>query len=363
MSSRLRDRESLSMRTEEFDFDLPRELIAQQPASPRDSARLLCVGQRLQDKHVRDLPEIIQSGDLLVTNDTRVLPARLTGRRTNSGGGGAKVEITLHRNLGDDVWTAFARPARKLKAGDLIEFGVGLSAVTLEKGAGGEVILRFRHQGSSLDAVLDAQGFMPLPPYIERPRSGCAEDRSHYQTIFAKQPGAVAAPTAGLHFTDELLERLRARGIGRVDLTLHVGGGTFLPVKADRIEDHEMHREWGSLSEEAAQRINDAKAAGRRIVAVGTTSLRLMESALGTDGRLRPFEGETGIFIKPGDPIRSADLLLTNFHLPRSTLFILVAAFSGLERMKEAYAHAKANGYRFYSYGDACLLMREDRIR
>jgi S-adenosylmethionine:tRNA ribosyltransferase-isomerase len=204
---------------------------------------------------------------------------------------------------------------------------------------------------------------MPLPPYIERPRSGCVEDRSHYQTIFAKQPGAVAAPTAGLHFTDQLLERLRGRGIERVDLTLHVGGGTFLPVKAERIEDHEMHREWGSLSEEAVRRINDAKAAGRRVIAVGTTSLRLMESALDADGRLRPFEGETVIFIKPGHRVRSADLLLTNFHLPRSTLFILVATFSGLERMKGAYAHAKANGYRFFSYGDACLLTREDLIR
>lgn len=348
------------MQTDYFDFDLPRELIAQHPVEPRDQARLLCVGEDLEDRQVFELPNLLRRGDLLVTNDTRVLPARLDGRRPNALGGAAKIEVTLHQARGDNVWTAFARPARKLKTGDRIQFSETFEAEVISKEGAGEITLRFACEDGSFDRMLDLQGVMPLPPYIERPKSGCEADRHHYQTVFARRPGAVAAPTAGLHFTDRLLENLKTKGIDRVDLTLHVGGGTFLPVKAEHIENHKMHREWGFLSEAAAKKINDAKVAGNRVVAVGTTSLRLMESAVGADGKLSHFEGETDIFIKPGHIFHSADLLLTNFHLPRSTLFILVAAFSGLERMKSAYAHAKAANYRFYSYGDACLLTRED---
>jgi S-adenosylmethionine:tRNA ribosyltransferase-isomerase len=350
------------MTLDDFDFELPRELIAQHPAVPRDSARLLRVGQRLEDRVVRELPDLLRPGDLLVVNDTRVLPARLTGRRLNDEGGGANVEVTLHRDLGDGRWTAFARPGRKLKPGARIAFDEGLEAEVAAKAESGEVTLAFDRQDGPLLAALEHVGIMPLPPYIERPREGVAADRGDYQTIFAERSGAVAAPTAGLHFTDPLLERLAARDIDRVAVTLHVGGGTFLPIRTERVEDHRMHAEWGHIDAATAARINDTRRRGGRIVAVGTTSLRLMESAVAPDGSLQSFQGETDIFLRPGHRFTAADLLLTNFHLPRSTLFILVAAFAGLRRMQEAYAHAKRAGYRFYSYGDACLLTREDLI-
>ncbi|MEQ8699628.1 MAG: tRNA preQ1(34) S-adenosylmethionine ribosyltransferase-isomerase QueA [Bauldia litoralis] len=341
------------MKTDDFDFDLPRERIADRPARPRDSARLLTVGETLGDHHVRDLPTLLRPGDLLVLNDTRVIPARLRGRR-----GEAKVEATLHKRAGGGRWFAFARPAKRLRPGDRIDFGGALAATVAEKGPEGEVLLDFGLEDAPLLAALEEAGEMPLPPYI--PRAGGAEagDSADYQTVYAERPGAVAAPTAGLHFTEGLFRALDDIGIGRVFLTLHVGAGTFLPVKADRVEDHRMHAEWGEISEAAAERINAARDAGGRIVAVGTTSLRLMESAAGEAGRVHPLMGETDIFITPGVPVRSADLMLTNFHLPRSTLFMLVCAFAGVERMRTAYEHAKAEGYRFYSYGDACLLER-----
>jgi S-adenosylmethionine:tRNA ribosyltransferase-isomerase len=341
------------VKTADFDFDLPRERIADRPARPRDSARLLWVGDRLGDHHVRDLPKLLRPGDLMVLNDTRVIPARLRGRR-----GAAKVEATLHKRAGPGRWFAFARPAKRLRAGDAIDFGDGLAATVADKGPEGEVLLDFGLADAPLLTALEAAGEMPLPPYIPRPGGAAAADRTDYQTVYARRPGAVAAPTAGLHFTEGLFRALADAGVGRVFLTLHVGAGTFLPVRAERIEDHRMHSEWGEIGAAAAERINAARAAGGRIVAVGTTSLRLMESAADAHGRLQPFEGETDIFIAPGHPLRSADLLLTNFHLPRSTLFMLVCAFAGVARMKAAYAHAVREGYRFYSYGDACLLER-----
>ncbi len=341
------------MRVSDFDFDLPRDLIADRPASPRDAARLLHVADRLEDRRVGDLPDILKPGDLVVLNDTKVIPARLRGRR-----GDAKVEVTLHKADGPTRWRAFARPAKRLRPDDRLVFADGFEATVAAKGDGGEVTLAFDVGAEDLIPLLEAHGEMPLPPYIARSEGAGVEDRDDYQTIYAARDGAVAAPTAGLHFTDELFARLDARGVGRVFLTLHVGAGTFLPVKAERVEDHVMHAEWGEIPEEAAARIADARRAGGRIVAVGTTSLRLLESAATGDGGVRPFMGETDIFITPGYRVTTADLLLTNFHLPRSTLFMLVSAFSGLERMKAAYAHAIAAGYRFYSYGDACLLER-----
>jgi len=341
------------MLTDDFDFELPRALIAQRPIEPRDAARLLEVGARLVDRHVRDLPGLLRAGDLLVVNDTRVIPARLTGRR-----GEARIEVTLHQRRGPADWLAFARPARRLKPGDTIRFAEDLSAEVVEKREAGEVALRF--ETPDLDAALESHGVMPLPPYIERPREGIAADRADYQTVYATHRGAVAAPTAGLHFTDALLAGMEAAGVSVARVTLHVGAGTFLPVKAKRVEDHRMHAEWGRIDAETAARIQAARDAGGRIVAAGTTSLRLLESAAPAPGRIEAFEGETDIFITPGYKFRMTDLLLTNFHLPRSTLFMLVAAFSGLARMKAAYAHAIANHYRFYSYGDACLLHRAD---
>lgn len=342
------------MRIDEFDFDLPRHLIADHPVSPRDAARLLVVGDGLEDRHVRDLPALLRPGDLLVFNDTRVIPARLSGRR-----GAAKVEVTLHEQEGPDTWRAFAKPAKKLKPGDAVVFAEDLIAEVAAKHDGGEVSLRFALAGPELMEAIRRHGAMPLPPYIKRavPDPRDAED---YQTIFARRDGAVAAPTAGLHFTPGLLERLDAAGIRRTTLTLHVGAGTFLPVKVDDVREHKMHAEWGEITEETVQAVNAARAAGGRVVAVGTTSLRLLESAASEDGRLRPFRGKTDIFITPGYRFKIADMLLTNFHLPRSTLFMLVSAFSGRERMLAAYEHAKAEGYRFYSYGDACLLERRD---
>ena len=341
----------MTLSTSDFDFDLPSELIAQQPAEPRDAARLLHVGDRLADRNIADLPELLRPGDLMVVNDTRVIPARLYGRR-----GEARVEALLHKRLDDRRWLAFARPGRRLREGDRITFPGGLEAVLEERRAGGEVALAFSVEGAALDAALEAHGSMPLPPYIKRPRGGDPGDRDAYQTVFAREPGSVAAPTAGLHFSPRLLAALEARGVERAAVTLHVGAGTFLPVRTEDPARHRMHSEWGRITEETAARIRNRRG---RLVAAGTTALRLLETAAGPSGEVAPWEGETDIFLRPGGrPVRTADLLLTNFHLPRSTLFMLVAAFAGLERMRAAYAHAVRQRYRFFSYGDACLLER-----
>lgn len=354
-----------------FDFDLPEDSIALRPAEPRDSARLLLVrpgaAAPLADHVVRDLPDLLSPGDLLVLNDTRVIPSRLHGLRLK-GEGGARVEIMLHKRESADLWRAFARPAKKLAPGDRVRFGHDAEAVAceavrpdaeiVERGEGGEVLLRFGLQGPYLDEAIARLGELPLPPYIAGKRAADARDAADYQTIYARNEGAVAAPTAGLHFTEDLFARLDARGIGRCFVTLHVGAGTFLPVKAADTDAHRMHSEWGTISPEVAARINAARAAGGRIVAVGTTALRLLESAAGQDGVIQPFSGDTAIFITPGHRFLGVDVLMTNFHLPRSTLFMLVSAFSGLPLMREAYAHAMAGGYRFYSYGDASLLFR-----
>ena len=343
----------MTLSTSDFDFDLPSELIAQQPAEPRDAARLLHVSDRLADRNIADLPELLRPGDLMVVNDTRVIPARLYGRR-----GEARVEVLLHKRLDDRRWLAFARPGRRLREGDRIAFPGGLEAVLEERRAGGEVALAFSVEGAALDAALEAYGSMPLPPYIKRPRGGDPGDRDAYQTVFAREPGSVAAPTAGLHFTPRLVAALEARGVERAAVTLHVGAGTFLPVRTEDLARHRMHSEWGRITEETAARIRNRKG---RLVAAGTTALRLLETAAGPSGEVAPWEGETDIFLRPGGrPVRTADLLLTNFHLPRSTLFMLVAAFAGLERMRAAYAHAVRQRYRFFSYGDACLLERMD---
>lgn len=351
------------MRVSDFDFDLPADLIAQRPAEPRDSARLLHVPNRgdLNDLSVTDLPTLFQRGDLLVTNDTRVIPARLTGMRgdaTHAGPpqGGAKIEVTLHKPENPAVWRAFARPAKKLKPRDLIVFAPGFSAVVNSKGDGGEVTLHFNVFGAQLLQALHKHGVMPLPPYIKRDREGDPADEASYQTLFAQNDGAVAAPTASLHYTPSLVSAIKARGVDIGQLTLHVGAGTFLPVKAEETRDHIMHSEWGELSSDLAEQINRTKRNGGRIIASGTTSLRLLEAASSEDGTVNPFKGETDIFITPGYKFRTTDVLLTNFHLPKSTLFMLVAAFSGHDRMKEAYDHAIAEKYRFFSYGDATLL-------
>jgi S-adenosylmethionine:tRNA ribosyltransferase-isomerase len=371
----------MGLKTADFDFPLPPDRIARHPAKPRDSARLLVVGGGLQDRSVRDLPEILRPGDLLIVNDTKVIPAQLTGRRVDMGGE-AKIEVTLIRRHEEDAraWDAFAKPGKKLKVGDVVVFGeshrshaypnpppkmgegtgdaAALTATILHKHDSGEIALRFDCAESEIMAALHRIGSMPLPPYIRKLRPVSAEDDADYQTIFAAREGAVAAPTAGLHFTPELLAALERRGIRQARVTLHVGAGTFLPVKVDDIASHRMHAEWGEISAATADAFNRARAEGRRIVAVGTTSLRLLESALDANGKLLPFARETDIFIHPGKTVRAADLLLTNFHLPKSTLFMLVCAFAGTERMRAAYAHAIASGYRFFSYGDACLLER-----
>lgn len=357
------------MRTDLFDFHLPPERIALRPASPRDAARLLEVRPgdvpELADRMVRDLPDLLRPGDALVLNDTRVIPAQLHGRRLSAAGEGGRVEATLHKRIDGSRWRAFVRPAKRLKPGDTLRFGeegkvcfLGqLDATVEEKGEGGEVTLSFAFHGPVLDQAIEERGDIPLPPYIASKRAADAQDRQDYQTIFARDEGSVAAPTAGLHFTDTLVDRLKARGVGIHFVTLHVGAGTFLPVKADDTADHKMHAEWGTVGAETAQALNAARANGGRVVAVGSTALRLIESAA-VDGTLRPFTGDTAIFITPGYRFRVADLMLSNFHLPRSTLFMLVSAFCGLDVMRRAYAHAIASGYRFYSYGDACLLHR-----
>lgn len=361
------------MRVEQFDFDLPPDRIALRPAVPRDSARLLVVraGDRaagLEDRVVSDLPGLLRAGDILVFNDTRVIPARLSGRRVGRGETAPRVEVTLHKRETASNWLAFARPARKLEAGDRLVFGGSgnacllgnLEATVASKGDAGEVALEFDLSGPALDEAIAVVGTLPLPPYIASKRPVDRADVADYQTVYAREEGAVAAPTAGLHFTDRLFEALGKAGVETAFVTLHVGAGTFLPVKAERTEDHRMHAEWGEIDRATAERIGAARSRGGRVIAVGTTSLRLLESAAEADGRVARFIGDTDIFISPGYRFRAIDMLLTNFHLPRSTLFMLVSAFSGLDTMHAAYAHAIAHGYRFYSYGDACLLERAD---
>ena len=341
------------MKLSEFDFELPTELIAQHPVEPRDASRLLEVGERLADRSMRDLPRLLRAGDVLVYNDTRVIKARLAGRR-----GAVAVEVTLHQRVDDGTWRAFARPGKRLRVGDLIEFAPGFAAEVKEKGEGGEITLAFRIASGTLLDALKAHGQMPLPPYIKREAAGDRRDEADYQTVWGVREGAVAASTAGLHFTPALLADLDAAGIRRLPITLHVGAGTFLPVKSETVEEHRMHAEWGELSAETAAALNAARAAGGRIVAVGTTVLRVLETVARDLGHLAAWQGETRLFVLPGFTFRAVDLLLTNFHLPKSTLFMLVAAFAGLERMKQAYAHAIRERYRFFSYGDACLLHR-----
>jgi S-adenosylmethionine:tRNA ribosyltransferase-isomerase len=357
------------MRVELFDFDLPEDCIALRPVAPRDAAKLLVVRPRgaFEDRVVRDLPSLLEPGDVLVFNDTRVIPAQLSGIRRR-GDATAQVDATLHMRTAPDRWLAFVRPGKRVAAGDRIQFGHdqnacflgNLDATVIEKHEGGEVLLGFDLSGPFLDEALHAVGHVPLPPYIASKRPDDERDLADYQTIYAREEGAVAAPTAGLHFTPELFAALDASGIERHFVTLHVGAGTFLPVKADDTADHKMHAETGHVSAATASAINAAKARGNRVVCVGTTSLRLLESAAGEDGSVSAWSGATDIFITPGYAFRVADALMTNFHLPRSTLFMLVSAFSGLECMRAAYSHAIENGYRFYSYGDASLLFRAD---
>jgi S-adenosylmethionine:tRNA ribosyltransferase-isomerase len=338
------------LKLSDFDFDLPETLIAQVPANPRDSARLLHVGATLADRQVRDLPRLLKRGDLLVYNDTRVLKARLAGMR-----GEAKIEVTLHKRESGDTWRAFAKGSKRLKLGDRIVFAPDFSALVLDKAESGDIGLRFSCADAALFAALDRHGSMPLPPYIKRAAADVA-DESSYQTVWAANDGAVAASTAGLHFSPDLLAALDAAGIERAALTLHVGAGTFLPVKTENVEEHAMHAEWGELTAATAARIEAARSEGRRVVAVGTTALRVLETVAQADGRLRAWAGDTRLFCLPGFRFRAVDLLMTNFHLPKSTLFMLVAAFAGLERMKAAYAHAIGKGYRFFSYGDSSLI-------
>jgi len=342
------------MKVDDFDFDLPRELIAQRPVSPRDASKLLRIDEELSDHIFADLPDMLNEGDLLVFNNTRVIPARLKGKRGEAG-----VEVTLHKHEGEGTWIAFAKGAKKLRIDDMIIFDDDFSAQVLHKD-GGEVTLKFNRSGANLMEALEAHGGMPLPPYIKREGLADERDKSDYQTVFAEKEGAVAAPTAGLHFTPELLEKLKAKGVQFAYVTLHVGAGTFLPVKVDDVADHKMHAEFGVIDEETAKQVNDTHANGGRIVAVGTTSLRLLESAGCADGVLHSFEGDTDIFITPGYQFKIVDMLTTNFHLPRSTLFMLVSAFAGFDRMKAAYDYAIQNGYRFYSYGDGSLLTRNE---
>jgi S-adenosylmethionine:tRNA ribosyltransferase-isomerase len=354
------------MRTELFDFGLPRERIALRPIHPRDAARLLVIrpGAAFEDRAVRELPDLLRQGDRLVLNETKVIPARLNGRVLK--GEQPRIEATLHRRLDGSRWRAFLKPAKKVAPGDVLRFGeegkvcfLGqLDANVEEKGEGGEATLAFAFHGAVLDQAIEERGDMPLPPYIAARRAPDEQDRVDYQTVFAREEGSVAAPTAALHFTDELLAKLGERGIELTFVTLHVGAGSFLPVKAEDTEQHRLHSEWGSLSADAAQAINETRRGGGRIAAAGTTALRLIESASDERGVVQPFCGETSLFITPGFRFRAVDALMTNFHLPRSTLFMLVAAFSGLEVMQRAYAHAIDAGYRFYSYGDACLLFR-----
>ena len=358
------------MRTELFDFALPEDRIALRPAAPRDAARLLVVRPgdpaTLEDRTMRDLPLLLQDGDALVVNDTKVIPASLQGRRIGRGDREPAISVTLTKQLDGSRWRALAKPGRRLAVGDVLRFGSEgrvcfldqLDATIEAKGQGGEITLAFAFHGAVLEQALAGRGDMPLPPYIAGRRAADDQDRIDYQTMFARAEGSVAAPTAGLHFTDALVQALRSRGIGLHRVTLHVGPGTFLPVKADDTSGHKMQAEWGSVSAQTAAALNAVRRKGGRIVAVGSTSLRLLESAASDDGTLAPFAGETALFITPGYRFRAVDALVTNFHLPHSTLFMLVCAFCGLDVMQRAYAHAIQTGYRFYSYGDACLLFR-----
>lgn len=355
-----------------FDFVLPEDRIALRPVAPRDAAKMLVVrpnnAMRFDDRIVRDLPDLLQPGDVLVANDTRVIPARLYGVRVR-GENAARIEVMLHQRVSGDSWRAFLRPAKKVEIGERVRFGEpsessacllsSFDAECVEKGEGGEALLRFSFSGAALDEAIARFGHLPLPPYIAGKRADDERDRIDYQTLFAAKEGAVAAPTAGLHFTPDLMSRLEAAGITTERVTLHVGAGTFLPMKADDTRDHQMHAEWGEVTADVADRINAARAKGGRVVAIGTTSMRLLESAAADDGTLKPFAAETDIFITPGYRFKAVDALMTNFHLPKSTLFMLVSAFCGLECMKDAYAHAIAHDYRFYSYGDASLLFPE----
>jgi len=340
------------MRVQLFDFELPPERIALRPVSPRDAARMLVLeGDALRDMNVGDLPAMLRPGDCLVFNDTRVIPAQLEGRR-----GEARIGVTLHKRLGPRDWQVFVRNAKRVRPGDIVDFAADVQARAGERDEDGGMTLSFLGE-EPVEILLERAGQMPLPPYIASKRATDGRDRDDYQTMFADEPGAVAAPTAALHFTPALMAALEATGIGHALLTLHVGAGTFLPVKADDTSDHRMHAEWGRIDAATADRLNAVRAAGGRLIAVGTTSLRLLESATGEDGVIRPFADETRIFITPGYRFRAVDGLMTNFHLPRSTLFMLVSALMGTERMQAAYAHAIAEGYRFYSYGDASLLL------
>jgi S-adenosylmethionine:tRNA ribosyltransferase-isomerase len=358
------------MRTDLFDFALPEDRIALRPVAPRDSSRLLVVhpqqGNELEDRAMRDLPALLRAGDALVVNDTKVMPVHLHGRRIGRGDREPAITATLIKRLDGSRWQALVKPGKRLAPGDVVRFGAEgrlcfleqLDATVEQKGEAGEVTLAFAFTDAVLDQALAERGDMPLPPYIASRREVDERDRSDYQTIFAHTEGSVAAPTAGLHFTETLTEALRHAGVGLHRVTLHVGPGTFLPVKADDTADHKMHPEWGSVTAQTASALNAARRAGGRIVAVGSTALRLLESAAEADGTLTPFSGETALFITPGYRFRAVDAMLTNFHLPRSTLFMLVCAFCGLDVMRRAYNHAIASNYRFYSYGDACLLFR-----
>jgi S-adenosylmethionine:tRNA ribosyltransferase-isomerase len=352
-----------------FDFELPEDRIALRPAEPRDSARLLVITPEqtpvLSDRVVRDLPDLLGPNDVVVVNDTKVIPARLSGIRAR-GEAVARIEATLHKREGDDRWRAFVRPAKKLKVGERIRFGEAsgstacllgaLDAEVVEKGQEGEVLLAFSFSGPALDEAIVRIGHMPLPPYIASKRPEDSKDETDYQTLFAEKPGAVAAPTAGLHYTPDLVRRIEATGASFAKVTLHVGAGTFLPVKAEDTDKHKMHAEYGVITPQTAAKLNAARAKGGRIIATGTTSLRILETAADERGIIQPVAQDTSIFITPGYRFRGVDVLLTNFHLPKSTLFMLVSAFSGLDVMRAAYAHAIESGYRFYSYGDACLL-------
>ncbi|WP_341991241.1 tRNA preQ1(34) S-adenosylmethionine ribosyltransferase-isomerase QueA [Azorhizobium sp. AG788] len=359
------------MRVDAFDFHLPPEQIALRPAQPRESARLLIVqpgaAVELRDAHVADLPGFLRPGDAVVVNDTKVIPARLNGTRARTGGVTVAFEATLIRRLSADSWAAFAKPAKRLAPGDRVRFAGGgqgedgLEATVTAKTESGEVHFAFDLAGRDLDAAIDAIGHMPLPPYIAARRPEDAQDRADYQPVFARVEGSVAAPTASLHFTPELLARIAAVGVAIHTVTLHVGAGTFLPVKAEDTADHRMHGEWGEVTAETAEALNAVRARGGRIITIGSTATRLIESAAAPDGRIGPFLGETDIFMTPGYAFRAVDAILTNFHLPKSTLVMLVAAFVGHEVQKRAYAHAIAAGYRFYSYGDACLLLPPSR--
>ena len=340
------------MRVDLFDFDLPAELIALRPAKPRDSARLLLVeGEEISDKAVLDLPNLLRPGDTLVFNDTRVIPAQLEGRR-----GEARIGATLHKREGPRDWWAFVRNAKRLRVGDVVEFGNGVHASVADRDEEGAILLHFEGE-DPVELLLERAGRMPLPPYIASRRPADQQDRDDYQTMFAREEGAVAAPTAALHFTPGLIGALDKAGVRRETLTLHVGAGTFLPVKADDTSEHKMHAEWGRIDQETAERLNAVRESGGRLIAVGTTSLRLLESAADESGTIQPFEGDTAIFITPGYRFKAIDGLITNFHLPKSTLFMLVSALMGLDVMKRAYAHAVELKYRFYSYGDASLLL------